>query len=135
MDCLTKSVENAGKRKAFHKYMEVQGKDVLKAIRDTKELTEDTENKLKEAISNFYKPFNKNVCPKILEVSWDAAKHLGMKNPSDSNAETPGLQKPEIKLNDKVYLKTGANLLQQYETKEEIKTIKYWRNCADGLQR
>ena len=45
----------------------------------------------------------------------DAAKHLGMReSPSDSNAETPGLQKPEIKLNDKVYLKTGANLLQQY---------------------
>ncbi len=39
--------------KAFHKYMEVQGKDVLKAIRDSKELTEDTESKLKEAVSNF----------------------------------------------------------------------------------
>ncbi|MFA5990796.1 MAG: F0F1 ATP synthase subunit alpha [Candidatus Doudnabacteria bacterium] len=39
--------------KNFHKFMEVQGKDVLKAIAQTKELTEDTENKLKEAINNF----------------------------------------------------------------------------------
>lgn len=39
--------------KQFHKYMEVQGKDILEAIRTTKELNEDTENKLKEAIKNF----------------------------------------------------------------------------------
>ncbi len=38
---------------AFHKFMAVQGKDVLKAIKETKELKEDTENKLKEAIANF----------------------------------------------------------------------------------
>jgi F-type H+-transporting ATPase subunit alpha len=39
--------------KSFHKYMEVQGKEVLDAIRDTKELNEDTEGKLKEAIGIF----------------------------------------------------------------------------------
>ena len=39
--------------KSFYKFMEVQGKEVLKAIRETKELKEDTENKLKEAITNF----------------------------------------------------------------------------------
>ncbi len=39
--------------KVFHKYMEVQGKDILKTIREMKELNEETENKLKEAIANF----------------------------------------------------------------------------------
>jgi proton translocating ATP synthase F1 alpha subunit len=37
----------------FHKFMEVQGKQVLDAIRSSKELSEDTENKLKEAIQQF----------------------------------------------------------------------------------
>jgi F-type H+/Na+-transporting ATPase subunit alpha len=37
----------------FLKYMEVQGKAILDAIRTSKELTDDTENKLKEAISQF----------------------------------------------------------------------------------
>ncbi len=39
--------------KQFHQYMKVQGKEVLDAIREQKELKEDTENKLKEAIKNF----------------------------------------------------------------------------------
>ena len=38
---------------AFHKFMAAQGKDVLEAIRSTKELNEDTEAKLKTAIGNF----------------------------------------------------------------------------------
>ncbi len=38
---------------AFHKYMKVQGKDVLDAIKSSKEISEDTENKLKKAIENF----------------------------------------------------------------------------------
>jgi len=37
----------------FHKYMEVQGKDVLDEIRKTKELAEGTEEKLKAAIERF----------------------------------------------------------------------------------
>ncbi len=37
----------------FHKYMEVNAKDVLKAIRDSKELNEDTEANLKKAIEQF----------------------------------------------------------------------------------
>ncbi len=38
---------------AFHKYLKVQGKDVLEAIKSSKEISEDTENKLKKAIENF----------------------------------------------------------------------------------
>ncbi len=38
---------------AFHKYMKVQGKDILDAIKSSKELSEDTENKLKKAVENF----------------------------------------------------------------------------------
>jgi F-type H+-transporting ATPase subunit alpha len=38
---------------AFYKFMEVQGKAVLDAVKTTKELTDDTENKLKEAIGQF----------------------------------------------------------------------------------
>jgi F-type H+-transporting ATPase subunit alpha len=37
----------------FHAYMDAQGREVLKAIRETKELTEDTENQLKELLKNF----------------------------------------------------------------------------------
>ncbi len=37
----------------FHKFMEVQGKDVLEEIRSTKELGESTEAKLKKTIENF----------------------------------------------------------------------------------
>ncbi len=37
----------------FHKFMQVQGKDVLEAIRTTKELSEDTEKKLKKVIEQF----------------------------------------------------------------------------------
>jgi F-type H+-transporting ATPase subunit alpha len=37
----------------FHKYMEANGADVLKAIKEKKELDETSENKLKEAITNF----------------------------------------------------------------------------------
>ncbi len=44
---------------AFHSYMEVQGKEVMDAIRSTKELTEDTENKLKEAITQFLETVKK----------------------------------------------------------------------------
>jgi F0F1-type ATP synthase alpha subunit len=33
--------------------METQGREVLKAIRESKELNEETEKQLKEAISNF----------------------------------------------------------------------------------
>ncbi len=39
--------------KAFYKYMSVQGREVLEAIQTSKELTEDTENKLKKAIEQF----------------------------------------------------------------------------------
>lgn len=39
--------------KAFHAYMKTHAKEVMEAIRNTKELNEDTENKLKEAIKNF----------------------------------------------------------------------------------
>jgi len=39
--------------KSFHKYMSVQAKDVLEAIKTTKEFSEDTEKKLKKAIDNF----------------------------------------------------------------------------------
>jgi F-type H+-transporting ATPase subunit alpha len=38
---------------AFHKYMYVQGKEVLNTIRTTKELNEDTEALLKKAIEQF----------------------------------------------------------------------------------
>ncbi len=41
--------------KNFHTYMETYGKDVLKAISETKELNEDTENKLKKVIEDFLK--------------------------------------------------------------------------------
>jgi F-type H+-transporting ATPase subunit alpha len=37
----------------FYEFMEGQGREVMKAIRESKELTEDTEAKLKEAITNF----------------------------------------------------------------------------------
>ncbi len=37
----------------FHNYMKVQGKEVLEAIKTTKEINEDTEAKLKESINNF----------------------------------------------------------------------------------
>jgi F-type H+-transporting ATPase subunit alpha len=37
----------------FHKFMEVQGKDVLTEIRDTKQMSESTEEKLKLAINQF----------------------------------------------------------------------------------
>ncbi len=37
----------------FHKYMEIQAKDVVKAINETKVLDESTEAKLKTAIANF----------------------------------------------------------------------------------
>ncbi|MBL8030045.1 MAG: F0F1 ATP synthase subunit alpha [Candidatus Doudnabacteria bacterium] len=39
--------------KAFHQYMKVHAKDVLQAISTTKELNEETENKLKDAIKSF----------------------------------------------------------------------------------
>ena len=44
--------------KAFHKYLDTQGRDILKAIRESKELKEDTENKLKNAIEQFLKSVN-----------------------------------------------------------------------------
>ncbi len=48
------AVEQVGDfEKALYEYMEVQGKDVLNAIRDTKEISEDTEAKLKGAIDAF----------------------------------------------------------------------------------
>lgn len=37
----------------FHAYMKINAKDVLEEIRTTKVISEDTENKLKEAITNF----------------------------------------------------------------------------------
>jgi len=43
----------AATEKSFHTYMETYGKDVLKTISETKELNEDTENKLKKAINDF----------------------------------------------------------------------------------
>jgi F-type H+-transporting ATPase subunit alpha len=47
-------VEQVGEWEAkFHDYMETQGREVLKAIRESKELNEETEKQLKEAISNF----------------------------------------------------------------------------------
>lgn len=47
-------VEKVGEWEAgLHEYMETQGREVLKAIRETKELGEETEAKLKDAISNF----------------------------------------------------------------------------------
>jgi F-type H+-transporting ATPase subunit alpha len=39
----------------FHQYMKVQGKEILEAIKTSKELNEDTEAKLKDAINNFVK--------------------------------------------------------------------------------
>ncbi len=39
--------------KQFHKFMEIQGKEVLNDIRKTRELSEETENKLKTAIEQF----------------------------------------------------------------------------------
>jgi len=45
--------KTAAAEEKFHKYMEVQGKDVLDEIRTTKELSDSTEAKLKEAIINF----------------------------------------------------------------------------------
>jgi F0F1-type ATP synthase alpha subunit len=38
---------------SFHQFMATQGKEVLDAIRTSKELNEDTEAKLKKAIENF----------------------------------------------------------------------------------
>jgi F-type H+-transporting ATPase subunit alpha len=47
-------VEKVGKfEKDFYEFMESQGKDVLATIRDTKELAEDTEAKLKASIEAF----------------------------------------------------------------------------------
>jgi F-type H+-transporting ATPase subunit alpha len=47
-------VEKVGEWEAgLHEYMETQGREVLKAIRETKELGEEAEAKLKEAIVNF----------------------------------------------------------------------------------
>ena len=43
--------------KAFHKYMSIQAKDVIEAIKSSKEISEDTENKLKTAIQNFVQSF------------------------------------------------------------------------------
>lgn len=37
----------------FHEFMETQGRDILKAITDSKDLSEETEAALKEAIENF----------------------------------------------------------------------------------
>lgn len=42
---------------AFHKYMKVQGKEVVEAIKTTGVLDETTEAKLKEAITNFIQSF------------------------------------------------------------------------------
>lgn len=42
----------------FHEYMKTQGREVLKAIAETKELSEDTESKLKEAIENFKQTYS-----------------------------------------------------------------------------
>jgi F-type H+-transporting ATPase subunit alpha len=42
----------------FHKFMEVQGKDVLDEIRNTKEISESSEAKLKKAIENFIQQIN-----------------------------------------------------------------------------
>ena len=42
----------------FYEFMDSQGKDVLKAIRDTKELDEDIEAKLKKAIEQFKQALN-----------------------------------------------------------------------------
>jgi F-type H+-transporting ATPase subunit alpha len=39
----------------FHQYMKVQGKEILETIKTSKELNEDTEAKLKDAINNFVK--------------------------------------------------------------------------------
>ncbi len=48
------AVENIGQwQDKFKDFMEAQGRDVLKAIAEKKELTEELESKLKEAISNF----------------------------------------------------------------------------------
>jgi len=44
--------------KIFHKYLETQGREILKAIRDANELTEQTEEKLKKTIGNFQKTLN-----------------------------------------------------------------------------
>jgi F-type H+-transporting ATPase subunit alpha len=43
---------------AFHKYMKVQGKDIMDAIKSNKEINEETENKLKKAIENFVQSVN-----------------------------------------------------------------------------
>lgn len=42
----------------FHQYMKTQGRDVLKTIAETKELSEETEAKLKEVIENFKQAYN-----------------------------------------------------------------------------
>ncbi len=41
----------------FYEYMEVQGKEILDTIRTTKEITEDTEQKLVDAIKHFKQTF------------------------------------------------------------------------------
>lgn len=47
-------VEKVGEwQTKFHEYMATQGREVLKTIRETKQLDEDAEAKLKEAIENF----------------------------------------------------------------------------------
>ncbi len=53
-------VEKIGEfEKRFYDYMEVQGKDVMSTIRTTKEIAEDTEDKLKTAIVQFKQTFTK----------------------------------------------------------------------------
>jgi F-type H+-transporting ATPase subunit alpha len=41
----------------FHRFMEANHPEVIKAITDEKDLSEDTENKLKSAIEEFKKGF------------------------------------------------------------------------------
>jgi F-type H+-transporting ATPase subunit alpha len=41
----------------FHEYLDIQGREVVKAIAESKQLTEETEQQLKEAIENFKSSF------------------------------------------------------------------------------
>ena len=53
-------VEKVGQfEKDFYDYMDAQGKDVLKAIRDTKEITDDIEKSLKSSLENFKQGWNR----------------------------------------------------------------------------
>ncbi len=54
------AVEKVGEfERDFYNYMETQGKNVLDVIRDTKEISDDTEAKLKTAIENFKQVWTK----------------------------------------------------------------------------